>query len=241
VPDDLRTPQDMLASVDWDIPVTDAFVDGVRRGVRRRRILLGAAAGGTMLATATVATLVFSLAGTPAPAPEVSDVPAVPPAAASAHVADQRLDGFRIGHVPDGAVVAGMDSFYISAVSDKGLRNDGPPPSPGEPRASVTMRTFQRGIGGELYVTVLRPLPVARSTVPLAQVGDWLARWAASGIRPAETLRVPVGTARVFTVSGNEGTWHMLIVVTDDHAVITIGGSGSLTLAELKSVARGIT
>ena len=234
MPENQRTDRDVIVGAGWDIPVTDTFVAGVRRGLRRRHVLRGAAAGGALLATAGVATFAISLAsgGTPA-------VPAVPPPV-STSVGDRPLDGFRIGTTPRGAVVAGADSWYTAAVTDKGLRNDGPDPRPGEPRASVTMRRYDRGVGVGLFVTVLRP-ETTTAPVSTEQLGQWLTAWAMKQMRPLKTFDVPAGTAQLFANAGNEATAYEVVITAHDGVVITIGGAATFTAAELEAVARGIT
>ena len=219
----------------WDIPVTDEFVDGVRRGVRRRRLLRVAAGGGALLATAAaVAALIVAL--TVASGPTQNGTPSAARPSAGGTV----LDGFRITRLPDGVVRAGTDSTYTAAVTEKGLRNDGPAPAAGEPAASVTMRRYDRGVGVGLFVTVLRPQPGTDPAVGATQIGERLARWASQGGTPVRTFDVPAGTARLLAHVGSEATTHEVVITTQSHVVITIEGSAAFTAAELDAVARGI-
>ena len=218
----------------WDIPVTDEFVDGVRRGVRRRRLLRVAAGGGALLATAAVAALLVVL--TLASEPTQNGTPS----AARASTAGAMLDGFRITRLPDGVVRAGTDSTYTAAVTENGLRNDGPAPAAGEPKASVTMRRFDRAAGVGLFVTILRPQPGTDPAVGATQIGERLARWASAGAAPVRTFDVPAGTARLLAHVGSETTTHEVVITTPGHVVITIEGNAAFTPAELDAVARGI-
>lgn len=58
-----------LDNGDFTLPVTDAFVARVHRGVRRRRILRAGTAGGAVAATAIAVTAAASLAGITQSAP----------------------------------------------------------------------------------------------------------------------------------------------------------------------------
>ena len=222
----------------WDIPVTDKFLDSVRRGVRRRKLLRGAALGGAVLTTAAAFTVAIALTGGSDPTQN-----GTPPAAPTARpsTADKTLDGFHVTRLPEGAVPAGADSTYTAAVTEQGLRNEDPAPAAGAPKASVTIRRFNRGAGVELYVTVLRPEPGTDPAVGAAQIGDWLARWAVQGGTLVRTLDVPAGTARVLADVGSETTSHRVVISTPGHDVITIEGNAAFTAAELETVARGVT
>ena len=224
----------------WDIPVTDDFVEGVRRGVRRRWMLRGAAAGGgALLATAAVVALALAL--TTSFGPSRNGTPSGVPPAAPGSATGTVLDGFRITRLPDGAVQAGPDSTYTAAVTENGLRNDGAVPAAGEPKASVTMRRFDRGTGVGLFVTVLRPEPGTDPAVGAAQVGDWLARWASEGGTSVRTFDVPAGTARLLAHVGSETTSYQVVITTPAHVVITIVGNAAFTVAEIEGMAQGIT
>lgn len=218
----------------WDIPVTDQFVDGVRQGIRRRRLLRGLAAGGALLVVAILALAVglagysgFSTNGT---------LPAAPTSATG-----QVLDGFRITGLPDGAVRVGPDSVYTAAVTDQGLNNEGGAPDVGGPGASVAMRRFDRGVGMGFFVTVLRPEPGSDPAVGTAQIGDWLARWALRGGNPIRTFHVPTGTAHLLAQVGTDATSYHVVITTPSHVVITIEANARFTAAELETLASGIT
>jgi hypothetical protein len=203
--------------------------------LRRRRLLRGAAAGGALLAVAAVVTFTVARIDTFGPA-QTSASPST-----SGSPVGTVLDGFRITQLPEGAAQTGPDSIYTAAVTDKGLRNDGSSPAAGEPKASVTMRRFDRGPGVGLFVTVLRPHPGTDPAVDAAQIADRLARWASRGGTSTGAFDVPVGTARLLVEAGSTTTGHRVVITTPDHVVMTIEGNAAFTTAELETVARGIT
>jgi hypothetical protein len=223
---------------EWDIPVTDEFVDGVRRGVRRRLLLRGAALGGAVIAAGAVLAVATAVTGTHGPAHN-GTVPAAPTTSSTA--AGTRLAGFHLTWLPDRAVQVGPDGTYTAAVTTQGLRNDGPTPAAGEPRALVTTRHFERDVGVGLFVSVLRPQPGTDPPAGTAQVGDWLVRWETRGGTSVKTFDVPVGTARLLAEVGSETTSHKVVITAAGHAVIAIEGNAAYTAAELEAVARGIT
>jgi hypothetical protein len=235
VPENPRSELDFLVGADWDIPLTDAFVTGVQRGVRRRRMLRGAAAGGALVAVTGIATLVISLAGGGGPAP------VAPPAAtpsASAAFADTPLDGFRIGYLPAGVRAVPPDSWRTCAVSAK--PHDCPDPHGGDPTAGTYSRRFDKGVGMWMWITVLRP-EATTPTVGRAQITQWLAGWETSGTSPVETFDAPAGPAQVLATVGSEGTLHSVVITTGDGVVISVSGAAGLTITELKKVATNLT
>lgn len=228
----------------WDIPVTDEFLDGVRRGVRRRRRLRGVAAGGVLLAVAAIAAVTIAATGSfglpdkdarlAAPAPAGST-------AATAATANPTLDGFRITRLPAGAVRVGQDSTDAAAVTPEGLRYEGNGPAAGRAWATVAVRRFDRGVGVGLFVSVLRPRPGTNPTVNTEQVAAWLVNWSSGGGAPIRTFDVRSGTARLYAHAGSEVTSYQVVITTPDHVVITIEANTRFTPAELEAVARGIT
>ena len=223
----------------WDIPVTDEFLDGVRRGIRRRRLLRGAAVGGgTLLATATVTAVALGL-GAPSSVPRNGTPPAAS-ASAQASVAGPALDGFHLTRLPRGAVRVGADSSDIVAVTQDGLHTVDAGPAPGQPWATVTVRRFDRGEGIGLFVSVLRPRPGTSPAADSAQVADWLVEWSARGSAPIRTFDVPSGAARLYADVGTQVTTHHVVITTAGHVVITIEGNAAFTAAEMETVARGI-
>ena len=219
----------------WDIPVSEEFLARVHRGVRRRRLLRAAVTGGAALTVAAVAAVTVAVTGSAGPVRQDT------PPAASSSPDGAVLDGFRLTHLPDGAVRVGPDSTYTAAVTEQGLRNDGPPPTPGQPRASVVMRRFDRGVGIGLFVTVLRPEPGTDPATGADRIGDWLVRWAVGRATPVRTFDVPVGDARLVAHVGSETTTQAVVVTTPDHVVITVEGNSAFSAAEMEAVARGIT
>ena len=225
----------------WDIPVTDEFLDGVRRGVRRRRRLRGVAAGGVLLAVAAIAAVSIAVTGSFGLPERGARLAAPAPAASTASTANPTLDGFRITRLPAGAVRVGQDSTDAAAVTPQGLRYEGNGPAAGRPWATVAVRRFDRGVGVGLFVSVLRPRPGTNPTVNTEQVAEWLVNWSSGGGAPIRTFDVRSGTARLYAQAGSEVTSYQVVITTPDHVVITIEANTRFTPAELEAVARGIT
>lgn len=229
-----------LSTVNWDVPVTEEFVARVHGGVRRRRLRRRVLVGGA--AALAVAGLV--LAGTRLPRPATGPPVAAPPATTAASTATssagRALDGFLLGYLPAGATQAGPDSSYVAAVGPQGLVNDGPAPTPGQPAATVRMRALTSSDVSRVFVSVLRPVPVAGATVPAAQVTSWLTGWALGTAARTGPFPVPAGQAYLLDDAGSEGTTHRLVIVAGDGAVIVVEGSGPLSDDELRRVAAGV-
>jgi hypothetical protein len=189
---------------------------------RRRRRLRAAGIGVAALVVAAVATGTIAASRAPGAAP-----PAAPASS------EEVLDGFRITWLPGETVRAGADSTYRATVDEQGLV-DGSPVT-GEPWASVAMRRFDRGVGVGLFVTVLRPEPAGA-----APVADRLERWVTRGATPVRAFDTPAGRARLVAHVGSEVTTHEAVIVTPGHVVLTVGGNGAFTAAEIEAVARGI-
>jgi hypothetical protein len=215
-----------MVSQDWDIPVTEAFVDRVRRGVRRRRRARVLGAGG--VAAAVLAVVLVAWPGTPTAPTVVASEPAA---------VGGVLDGVAITYLPAGAEPVGRDSTSSQTLADIGAGSviDVPTPPAGA-WATTAVRRFDRGVGVGLFVTVLRPLPPA-PPVTEAQVADWLQRWAALGSRPVRAFEVPAGHAR--TVAHGSSNYEV-VITTPEHAVITVGGNAAFSAAEMEEVARGL-
>lgn len=231
MPDDPRSDRDLLVGQHWEIPVTDEFVTGVLRGVRRRRAWRRAAGGGALMMLAGVVAVVIGLAGGAAPGPPVGMTPA--PVTPS----DPPLDGFRIDRLPAGVHAVRPDSWRTCAMS--AVPYDCPDPRPGDPTAGNAARRFDRGVGVYLWVLVLRP----ETTTPAAdraQITAWLNEWATADRTPIETFDAPAGRAQVLASIGSEVTVYSVAITTGDGVVISISGAAGLTVADLKDVAMGI-
>ena len=221
---------------EFDIPVTEDFVQRVQRGVRRRRLLRAAATGGATLVVAGVLVGGFALAQGGLPAPVEPPVAAPSIAASSGPAAaGSALDGYAITRLPQGTARAGDDSFSTARVTDKGLVNDGAGPAPGDPGASVTMRRYDRADGASFFVTVMRPV-----TGDAATVGARLLTGATAGATPTATFDTPIGTARMFSSIGTETTTHRTVVATPDHVVLTVEGNGRARASEIRDLAQSI-
>ena len=208
---------------EFDIPVTEDFVRGVQRGVRRRRLRRAAATGGATLAVAGAIIGGFALAQGGSPPPVA--------APSSAAATSEALDGYVITRLPAGLARVGDDSFYTARSTDQGLVNDGTGPAPGDPAVSVTMRRYQRAGGAGFFVTVMRPLHG-----DAAAVSAQLLTGVAAGATPAATFDTKIGTARLFS----ETTTYRVAVTTADHVVISIESHGTVQAAEIQDLARAI-
>lgn len=242
-----ENPADELAILDkgeFGLPVTDTFIAGVHRGVRRRRALRVATAGGAVALMAVAATFVVALTGpnNPASAPGSSADPIA--AASSAAAADpihEPLDGYRVTFVPEGlrVGVAGNGSASY-AVSKNQLHNDGSVPASEYPTAATTLRTYILPNGGNwLDISVLRP-EGATSEADQAQVTEWLAGWAVKGAEVIDQYQIPAGQAQLTRFAGAEVTAHQVVITTPDGPVIVVGGNGNVPVADLKAVAAGV-
>ncbi len=241
-----ENPADELAILDKEdfaLPVTDAFITGVHRGVRRRRILRAVAAGGAVAATAVAATFVVTLTG-PAhlASPPSSTTDSI--AASSTATADpihEPLDGYRVTFVPDGLRVGVPGNGSASyAVSKDQLHNDGSVPASEHPTAATALRTYVLPNGANwLDISVLRP---QRTTAEAdrAQVTEWLTGWAIKGAEVIDRYEVPAGRAQLTRFVGSEVTAHNVVITTPDGVVIVVGGNGNVPVADLKAVAASV-
>ncbi|MGC5031144.1 hypothetical protein [Micromonospora sp. DT229] len=234
----------ILDKEDFALPVTEGFITGVHRGVRRRRVLRTVAAGGAVAATAVAATFVVALTR---PADVVAPAAAPPaPIAAGSTTAPgdplhEPLDGYRVTFVPDGLRidVAGHGSISYPVSKDQ-LHNDGSVPASEHPTAATTLRTYVLPNGSNwLDVSVLRP---ERTTakVDQAKIAEWLIGWAIKGTEVVDEYEVPAGRAKLTKFAGSEITAHQVVITTPDGVVIVVGGNGKLPVVDLKAVAAGI-
>lgn len=229
---------------DFALPVTDAFIRGVHRGVRRRRVLRAIAGSGAAIATAGIAAFLFTLAGSAdrdsPPNSAASSVAAASPTPASDPI-PQALDGYRVTFVPEGLKVGAPANGSASyPVSKNQLHNDGSAPASPHPTATTTMRIYVKPNGSNwLDVTVLRP---QRTTADAdkGQVTAWLTGWALKGNEVIEKYDVPAGHAQVTRFVGSEVTVHTVVITTPDGAVIVVGGNGHVPVADLTAVAAGL-
>jgi hypothetical protein len=230
----------ILLKDDFDLPVTDTFIAGVHKGVRRRRVLRAVAAGGALAATAGVATLATMLTG---PA-HVASPPGSVAAASPNPPADpihQPLDGYRVTFVPGGLRVGVPGNGTASyPVSKDHLHNDGSAPASEHPTATTALRMYVRPDGANwLNISVLRP---ERTTAQAdrAQVTTWLTGWAVKGTDVIESYGIPAGRAQLTRFVGSEVTVHKVVITAPDGAVIIIDGNGAVPVADFKAVAAGL-
>ncbi|MEV1286236.1 hypothetical protein [Micromonospora sp. NPDC049679] len=242
-----ENPADELAILDkgdFALPVTDAFITGVHRGVRRRRVLRAVAAGGAVTATAVAAAIVVTLTG-PAhlaspPSSTTDSIAAASPTAAADPI-HEPLDGYRVTFVPDGLRVGVPGNGSASyAVSEDQLHNDGSVPASEHPTAATALRTYVLPNGGNwLDISVLRP---ERTTAEAdrEQVTEWLTGWAIKGAKVIDRYEVPAGRAQLTRFVGTEDTAHNVVITTPNGVVIVVGGNGNVPVADLKAVAAGV-
>lgn len=242
-----ENPADDLAILNKEhfaLPVTDAFITGVHRGVRRRRVLRAVAAGGAVAATAVAATIVVTLTG-PAhlaapPSSTTNPIAAASPTAAADPI-HEPLDGYRVTFMPDGLRVGVPGNGSASyPVSKDQLHNDGSVPASEHPTAATTLRTYVLPNGGNwLAISVLRP---ERTTAEAdqAQVTEWLTGWAIKGAEVIDRYELPAGRAQLTRFVGSEVTAHNVVITTPDGVVIVVDGNGSVPVADLKAVAAGV-
>ncbi|MET7951224.1 hypothetical protein [Micromonospora sp. NPDC005324] len=233
----------ILDKEDFALPVTDAFIAGVHRGLRRRRVLRVVAAGGAVAATAIVGTFVVTLTGpthVASPPSSTTDSAAASPTAAADPI-HQPLDGYRVTFVPDGLRVGVPGNGSASyAVSKDHLHNDGSVPPSEHPTAATTLRTYVLPNGSNwLDISVLRP---ERTTAKAgqAQITEWLTGWAIKGTEVIDRYDLSAGQAQLTKFVGSEVTAHQLVITTPDGVVIIVGGNGNVPVADLKAVAAGV-
>jgi hypothetical protein len=235
----------ILIKDEFDLPVTDTFITGVHRGVRRRRVRRAVTAGGALAATAGVAAVVVTLVGpTQLVNPSSSttgSIAAVPPTAAPESV-HPPLDGYRVTFVPDGLRIGVHgDGAATYPVSEDQLHNDDRlAPTAEHPTARTTLSTYVRPNGSNwLWISVLRP---ERTTaqVDRAQVTEWLTGWSVKGTEVIERYGLPAGRAQLTSTVGVEATVHSVVITTPDGVVINVSGNAAVPVADLKAVAAGI-
>ncbi|WP_027661269.1 hypothetical protein [Salinispora fenicalii] len=238
---------------DFMLPVTDAFVTRVHRGVRRRRIFRAGAAGGAVAATAIAVTVAASLTGIIQSAPlsnSSTDPSVAAPPTFVLYPLFQPLDDYRITFVPEGLRNYVPQLGPVSyAVSKNQLHNDrgvltptgsGAVAGSEHPTATTTLRNYVRHNGEKwLWISVLRP---ERTTaeVDREQVTEWLVGWSIKGKAVIDIFPVPAGQAQLTRFVGSKVTVHEVVITTPSGAVINISGNGAVPVADLRAVAAGI-
>ncbi|MFI5957774.1 hypothetical protein [Cryptosporangium sp. NPDC051539] len=219
--------EDLLIGADWDIPLTDSLVEGVQRGVRRRKAYRVVVTGGAALFVVALA-LVFVLdrAYTGDVTSRVSMAPAVSPV----------VDGFSVGHVPDGARFDGPVSSYACGFTATGTDCQGQ----ADPSATVTFRQLDRRGSRWISVAVCRPLP-ADPAAERAEITRRLVAWQVGSAVPVETVDVTVGRARILEEVGSQVTAYHVVIEADDGVVIAIEADAAVGVDELRTVAQSIT
>jgi hypothetical protein len=230
VPENPQPELDLLRDADWDIPLTEAFVTRVQRGVRRRRVERGLAAGGVLMALVMAVGIGVMINYEN---PVTTHVLPTPSAFSSTP-----LDGFRIGYLPEGVYAVVPDSGSTCVVSAEPYRC--PAPQPGSPTATTSSRRFDRGVGMWMWIIVLRP-QTTTATVDRAQITEWLVGWETAGTTPVDTFDTPVGPAQILATVGSEVTVHSIVIATGDGAVISVNGNAGLSIDDLRKVALSIT
>jgi len=235
----------VLGKEDFTLPVTDAFIAGVHRGVRRRRVRRATAAGGAVAATAVAVTVVVTLTGSADlafPRGSLTDSSAATSPTAAADPVHDRLDGYRVTVVPTGLRVGVSGNGSASyAVSKDRLHNDGTvPASSDHPTATTTLRTYVLPNGSNgLWISVLRP---ERTTAEAdrAQITEWLTGWTIGEAEVIDTFALPAGRAALTRFEGSEASTHEVVIRTPDGVVIAVGGNGTVPVVDLMAVAAGV-
>lgn len=236
--DDHPADRSFLSSDDWGIPLTEEFVRRVRTGVRRRRIQRAATVTAAVVAgVGLLGVLVTGLTG-PGPGP-ADGGPTVPVTTA----AERPLNGLVIGYLPPGLRMGDTDGSYTAAVGPDGPRNDGPLPSPGEPRADIASRRLESVTerGWKVSITVLRPVAASAAEPVEPQAAGWLLDWARQGLDPVATIDVPIGQAYVLEFRGEEVTTTTVVIAGSDGSVVLVEANASVSRQELERVAHGLS
>ena len=212
--------------IDFDVPVTDEFLDRVRRGVRRRRALRIA------VATCVIAGL-SAVAAVGWPRPPGPPLPAASPSSAPADV-----DRYRITHLPAGIRLDPHRSSSVVAVTASGPADR--VPERDEAGAAVSMRRFEQVNGGSwLWITVLRPLPLSPG-MERPVITQHLLGTQAVGAEVVETFFVPAGSARLMRTPSDGAPAHDVLITAPDGTVISIGGNARVPVTDLRAVAAGL-
>jgi hypothetical protein len=221
---------EILSTTDFDLPVTEEFLNRVQRGVRRRRTFRLCVAGCAVLA---VTGGVFAVTR-----PHEPMLPAPAATAGPSNVALGDVDRFRIGYVPDGITLDPRRSNSTLIISQDGDEvTDGRSPDPGDATVVESARRFEQANGGSyLWITVYRPLPLPPGQGS-AILLNTLANRSSAGTTTVETFRVPAGNARLTRKAEGYG----VVIVGTDLSVIAIEASTRVPAEELKAVATGLT
>jgi hypothetical protein len=134
---------EILSTTDFDLPVTEEFLNRVQRGVRRRRAFRLAAAGCAVLA---VTGGVFAVTR-----PHESALPIPAASFGPSTVTGGFVDRFRIGYIPEGIVLGpelGSDNVPITA--DGKEATAGHTMGPDDPVVVKSTRRFEQPNGGAL-------------------------------------------------------------------------------------------
>ncbi|GIE30936.1 hypothetical protein Ait01nite_039810 [Actinoplanes italicus] len=221
---------EILSTTDFDLPVTEEFLNRVQRGVRRRRAFRLTVASCAVLA---VTGGVFAVARPHEPAP-----PAPATVLGPAPVVIGHVERYRIGFVPDGITLDPRLSSSTLIISQDGEEvTDGRPAGPLDTPVMQSTRRFEKANGGSyLWITVSRPFPQSPGQGS-AILLNTLANRSTAGSTPVETFSVPAGTAHLTRKAEGYG----VVIMATDLSVITIEANTQVPAEELKAVAVGLT
>jgi hypothetical protein len=224
---------EILSTTDFDLPVTEEFLNRVQRGVRRRRAFRLAAAGCAVLA---VTGGVFAVTR-----PHESALP-IPAASFGPSTATGGfVDRFRIGYIPEGIVLGpelGSDNVPITA--DGNEATAGHTTGPDDPVVVKSTRRFEQPNGGSyLWITVFRQLPAPVGQGSPILMNALMNRYL-DGTVTVGTFDVPAGKAHLTRTSGTEHTAYGMVIACPDLSVIAIETNARVPADELKAVAAGL-
>jgi hypothetical protein len=225
---------EILSTTDFDLPVTEEFLDRVQRGVRRRRAFRLTVASFAVLA---VTGGVFAVAR-----PFESALPPPPAATAgTSAVTAGFVAGFRITYVPDSVVLSReVGSITEFLTPDGKTATSGNPKSPDNLVVITSTRRFEQPNGGSyLWITVYTQQPEAAKQGSPILVNSMVNRHI-DGTTPVERFDVPAGSARLTRTSGSETSSYGVVIATHDLSVIAIEANAQVSAEEIKAVAAGL-
>jgi hypothetical protein len=214
----------------WALPLSEALVVGITRGVRRRRRLRTAGVALVVLAVAGGASGIGVLASQH---PRAGTHPAATSAKTSDHpstsisVARPYLAFLHVAHVPAGLAAEGDDSYYRTNIGPSGLNT-------GRVGVRVELRRYV-DTGHATLVALSLIVPDAGHP----EATPWLVNWAVANGTTSRLTGVPTGDALLVRQGGRDSA---VVVTTRGDGVLLVEADGrALGPGELVRIARSIT